>query len=326
MSLSANPKWLEYWVLMSNQDPNDGRPEVANRPLHIELISTQSSQMPLQVPRAAPPRRRRIRLPVLLFVATCLSTLFVATPCRETPFGFECDILEGLKYALPVMTILICHEAGHFFQSRRYRVHSSLPYFIPMPLGPLGTFGAVIGMDSHIPNRRALFDIGISGPLAGLVPTVVFCVLGLHWSHYAVGQDQFGDPLLLKWIAYVVLGPQPAGHVIAVHPTAFAAWVGLLITAVNLMPIGQLDGGHVLYSLLGKKAHLVARLLLFAGVAAVVLSHYYAWTLMLCLMMIMGTDHPPTADDRPPLGLWRTILGWLTLAFIPIGFTPTPIM
>ncbi|MEE8452289.1 MAG: site-2 protease family protein [Thermoguttaceae bacterium] len=310
---------------MSNHDPNDGRPDVPNRPLRIELIPAQPSQTTPDVARTEPPRRRRIRLPVLLFLATCLSTLFVGS-IVGTRFGIELDILTGLKYALPVMTILICHEAGHFLQARRHGVRSSLPYFLPMPFTPLGTFGAVIAMDSHIRNRRALFDIGVSGPLAGLVPTVAFCVLGLHWSEYVVGRDTFGDPLLLKWLAHCVIGPQPPGEVIVLNPTLFAGWVGLLITAVNLMPIGQLDGGHVLYALLRTRAHLVARLLLLTAFVAVILSHYYPWALMLCLLMMMGPDHPPTADDHQRLGPGRTILGWLTLAFILIGFTPTPIM
>jgi len=311
---------------MSNYSLNDDHQDAYSLPDRPALTPAQTSREAQGLGPARSDRRRRIRLPVLLFLATCATTLLAGSPYIRTSLGIELDLLTGLKYAIPVMTILICHEAGHFLQARRHGVRSSLPYFLPVPFGPLGTFGAVIGMDSHMRNRRALFDIGISGPLAGLVPTIAFCVLGLHWSHYAVGHDQFGDPLLLKWIAHWVIGPQPAGHVIAVHPTAFAGWVGLLITAVNLMPIGQLDGGHVLYALLRTRAHLVARLLLFAGVAAVVLSHNYAWALMLCLMMMMGPDHPPTADDHQQLGLGRSILGWLTLAFIPIGFTPTPIM
>ena len=308
---------------MSNHDLSVG-PQDA----HIPILPERPEVTPA---RPRPDHSPRIRLPILLFVATCLSTLFVSS-WVETRFGIECDILTGLKYAVPLMTILICHEAGHFFQARRHGVRSSLPYFLPVPFGPLGTFGAVIGMDSHMRDRRALFDIGISGPLAGLVPTIAFCMLGLRWSEYEIargtsgGMMLLGDPLLLQWLAEWAKGPAPAGRILVMHPTAFAGWVGLLITAVNLMPIGQLDGGHVLYALLRTRAHLVARLLLFAGVAAVVLSHYYMWALMLCLLMIMGPDHPPTADDREPLGLGRTILGWLTLAFIPIGFTPTPIM
>jgi len=268
---------------------------------------------------AVPPRRRRVRLPVLLFIATCLSTLLAGT----LYFGPE----KSWMYALCVMTILLCHEMGHFLQARRYGVYASLPYFIPMPISPIGTFGAVIAMGGNIGHRRALFDIGITGPLAGLVPTIAFCIVGLHWSDYTAGKDQFGDPVLFKFLAEWMLGPMPKGQVIKVHPMAFAGWVGLLITALNLIPIGQLDGGHILYALLRSGARRVASLLLLTAAAAVVWNwdKLHGWTLMLFLLMLMG-PHPPTGDDEMPLGPGRIILGWLTLAFIPVGFTPTPFM
>ena len=155
------------------------------------------------------------------------------------------------------MTILLCHEMGHFLQALRYGVYASLPYFIPMPLTPIGTFGAVIAMEPRQGDRKAVFDIGISGPLAGLVPTLVFLVLGLQWSHYDVPKtiSFLGTPLLVKYIATLMHGPIPANQCIAYHPVAFAGWVGLLITSINLIPIGQLDGGHILYGMFRKKAH-----------------------------------------------------------------------
>lgn len=262
--------------------------------------------------------RRRLRLPLLLFIATCLSTLLAGG-----------GLIEGWKYALPLMTILICHEAGHFLQARRYRVYASYPYFIPMPAGPLGTFGAVIAMEARMGHRRALFDIGITGPLAGLVPTLVFCVVGLHLSTSKpwtpTGHElRLGEPLLFELLREHICDPTPPGHELFLHPMAYAGWVGLLITALNLVPIGQLDGGHVLYALLRTKAHRVASLLLLAAVVAVVSYGLIVWTLMLFLLMLMGPNHPPTADDEVPLGAGRIVLGWLTLAFIPFGFTGKP--
>ncbi len=280
--------------------------------------------VPEPPPQELPVRRvfrRRVRLPALLFIATCLSTLLAG--CLG--FGWS----EGWKYALPLMTILICHEAGHFLQARRYGVYASFPYFIPMPISPLGTFGAVIVMEPRMGHRRALFDIGITGPLAGLVPTLVFCVIGLHLSTIAEvqpGAQRYGDPLLLKYLAELKFGPIPEGHDIRLNPILFAGWVGLLITALNLMPIGQLDGGHVLYALLRKRAHHVASFLLLAAVVAVIWQwkELFLWTPMLFLLALMGPVHPPTANDGVPLGAGRVVLGWLTLAFIPIGFTPWP--
>ncbi|MBN1588913.1 MAG: site-2 protease family protein [Pirellulales bacterium] len=310
------------------------------------------AQLVPEPPRIRPPRRPpgwlRRHLPVLLFVATCLSTLLAGSHLLEilascTLHGWsrvDFDSLwpvlvehmyHGLIYGSCIMTILLCHEMGHYFQARRYRVPASLPFFIPMPIGPIGTLGAVIGMRPGVGDRKAIFDIGITGPLAGLVPTLIFCVVGLQLSEVgplAGAKEQYGDPLLIQFLVWLQYGPLPSGYVVMVHPMAFAAWVGLLITSLNLIPIGQLDGGHVLYALLRKKAHHVASFLLMAATVAVVVAavyfHYPVWVLMVLLLFIMGPNHPPTANDDVPLGAWRIVLGWLTLAFVLIGFTPVP--
>jgi membrane-associated protease RseP (regulator of RpoE activity) len=265
-----------------------------------------------------PVRRRRVWLPLGLFVGTCVSTWFVG--------GILFDG-EGWKYALAIMTILVCHEMGHFVQACRYGVYSSWPFFIPIPAPPFGTFGAVISLGSQIGNRRALFDIGASGPLAGLVPTIIFCVVGV--SQAAVTQQAshpFIQPLLFTMLTSWFHGPIQAGYGIEPNPFLYAGWVGVFITALNLIPIGQLDGGHVLYALLRKKAHWVATILLTGAVVIVFLQFKLLgnWLVMLFLLTMMGPRHPPTADDEMPLGTWRTILGWLTLLFLLIGFTPTP--
>jgi membrane-associated protease RseP (regulator of RpoE activity) len=182
-------------------------------------------------------------------------------------------------------------------------------------------------------NRRALFDIGVTGPLAGLVPTMIFCVVGLYWSRYiVVPQDVqsigFGAPPLFQFLADLILGPPPPGQTLQLHATAFAGWVGMFITALNLVPIGQLDGGHVLYALLRRRAHVVANLLLLGATMAVVLffDQYHMWLLMILLLLFIGPNHPPTSDDEMPLGWGRTLIGWATLAFLFVGFTPTPII
>jgi membrane-associated protease RseP (regulator of RpoE activity) len=233
------------------------------------------------------------------------------------------------------MTILACHEAGHFLQTRRYGVSASLPIFLPLPVPPIGTMGAVIAMDSRVADRKALFDIGISGPLAGLVPTLVFCILGLQpgWSNVAVKDPivaanswEFGEPLLFKAVAWLTFGQVPEGSDVFLGPMAMAGWAGLLITALNLVPIGQLDGGHILYALLRWRAHAIATVLLAAAIVGSVVFQLYGWTLMLALLVLMGPKHPPTANDNVRLGRRRIVLGWLTLAFLPFGFTPNPIV
>jgi membrane-associated protease RseP (regulator of RpoE activity) len=298
---------------------NHGYPpgyQVPDYDINPNLVPDYYQQVPPQ--RNLFERPRRV-LPAILFVATCLTTVLAGWQMNPS-------LVMALWYAVPLMTILTFHEMGHFLQARRYRVPASWPFFIPMPLGFIGTMGAVIGMASNQGDRKQLFDIGITGPLAGLVPTLICCVIGIHYSTIepvANGAIQFGDPLLLKLLVYLQLGPIPAGHDVALHPIGFAGWVGLLITSLNLIPIGQLDGGHVLYALLLKRAHIVAKCLLY-GALILVAIYYPPWIVMILLLIIMGPEHPPTADDQVPLGRFRIILGWLTLAFIFVGFTPMP--
>ena len=273
---------------------------VAEEPIHAEVVHARYA-----------PLAERARTPILLFVATCLTTYWVG----------------GIAYAGPLMFTLLCHEFGHYLQARRYHVAASLPYFIPMPYSPLGTMGAVIAMRGNMGNRKTLFDIGISGPLAGLVPALIFSVAGLQLSTVVPlqrGGGELGEPLLFKFLAAWIFGPLPAGQTILLHPLAYAGWVGIFITALNLIPISQLDGGHVLYALLRQKAHIVATVLLGTAIVAVVLTQNYQWLLMLFLLVIIGPNHPPTGNDDMPLGTGRIVLGCLTLMFVIVGFTPTP--
>jgi len=319
-------QWMENTTYTTN-DNQEPEPEY----VQAELVE-MSPGAPWEWREVRPVQpRRRWKLPLILFVATCLSTLLVGIEMSGVEDGYLTLLLAGLSYSVPVMTILLCHEMGHFLQARRYGVYCSFPFFIPVPIPPFGTMGAVIAMEPRVGHRRALFDIGISGPLAGLVPTIIFLILGLQRSSVAAptaNSQLFGDPLLFKFLAHWVLGPIPHGYEIYTHPMAFAGWVGLFITSLNLFPIGQLDGGHVLYALLRRKAHKVATAVLFTALFLVIWKWEYLknWTLMLILLFIMGPIHPPTADDDEPLGFFRYLLGWLTLAFIFIGFTPVPIM
>jgi membrane-associated protease RseP (regulator of RpoE activity) len=288
------------------------------------IIAQVVPEPPVTVrPRFVYPRRR-VYLPISLFVATCASTYF------SYKWWQASSAMEALTYALSIMTILLCHEAGHFIQTLRYRVYASLPFFIPMPGSPIGTLGAVIGMEARVGNRKAVFDIGISGPLAGLVPTLLFTALGLLYSHYqppaafSSSELTIQAPLVFEWIEHWIKGPAPLDQVLELHPMAFAGWVGLLITSLNLMPVGQLDGGHILYSLLRRRAHTVAWLFLMSAIAAMIVFRLPEWTVMIILLLFMGPRHPPTADDDVPLGAARIVLGWLTLAFVVVSFTPRP--
>lgn len=200
----------------------------------------------------------------VLFVVTLLSTLW--TGARYTSASAPSSLGElwsGWTFALPLMTILLCHELGHYVAARLHRVPASLPYFLPLPeLSPFGTLGAVITMPERIRSRNALLDIGAAGPLAGMLVAVPVLALGLSASELgpraAAGYVQEGESLLYALLKWSVFGSIPEGYDVQLHPTAFAGWVGLFITMINLLPWGQLDGGHIAYALLGKKQDRVA--------------------------------------------------------------------
>lgn len=240
-------------------------------------------------------------------------------------------LLNGVYYAGALMLILLAHEMGHYLQARRYGVPATLPYFIPMPISPFGTMGAVIVQGAGVADRKVLFDIAVTGPIAGLVFALPITFAGLLNVQVApldptVGTVLYGDPLILKWMIHSIHGPLAPGEEVVLNPLLFAGWVGIFITALNLIPIGQLDGGHILYTLIGKRAHSVAIMLLGLAVGYMIYSEYYAYGLMVLLLLLMGPRHPPTADDTVPLGIGRKIVGWLSIAFVVIGLTPMPLI
>lgn len=315
--------------------------------------------------RAAPlpvrPRRRRLRLPLVLFLLTCLST-FIAGATRWMPLGyFEGGLPPELKVGLPdpylgmslrlallahwqdglsymacVLAILLTHEMGHFLTATLYRVRASLPYFIPMPLTPLGTLGAVIVMEGSQADRRQIFDIGLAGPLAGLVVAIPIAVVGV-WRMQALEGPVEGEAIqfplamqvLADWLHPGLYDPQRGLPMAQLNPFLMAGWVGMLVTGLNMMPVSQLDGGHVTYALFGRKAHLLARLFLVGVFVAMAVAYVMyrtppVWLLMALLVLLMGTDHPPTRDDRVPLGWGRVIVGLLSLLIPVLCFAPNP--
>ena len=291
------------------------------------------------------------KLPLLLFLATCLTTTFLrrieydndvlyqfllflclsissAESVSQYWIDFTDQLWKCLQFSAALMLILTCHELGHYIQSRRYRLRSSLPFFLPMPFGPFGTLGAVIAMDDEVPNSKALFDIGITGPLAGLIPTLIFLYYGIQWSYIGprqVGEIELGNPLLFQWIIHWTFGILPPDMMLYLHPFAAAAWSGLLLTSLNLMPFSQLDGGHVFYALLGRKSFPIIYCFFVIILVAVIWYQLWHWSLILLLIALIGVTHPPTANDTVPLGWFRRCLGWATLLFVLIGFSPTPL-
>jgi membrane-associated protease RseP (regulator of RpoE activity) len=235
---------------------------------------------------------------------------------------------QGLIYMACALGILFAHEMGHFLATVRYRIPASLPFFIPLPFTPLGTLGAVIGMDGRRANRRQLFDIGIAGPLAGLVIAVPVLCLGvatMDLGKPAGGLYAIDTPLLARWL-FAVMHPDHYHAALTLtsaqlNPLYMAGWVGMLVTGLNMMPISQLDGGHVLYTLFGRRAHVLARLLVFTLIAYIVFWEASIWAPMLIIVILLGIDHPPTANDAVPLGWFRRALGFASLS-IPLLCLP----
>jgi len=241
--------------------------------------------------------------------------------------------LRGLWYSLTILAILGCHEMGHYLACLRYGVDVTRPYFLPAPLPLTGTLGAFIRIRSRIPNKIALFDIGIAGPLAGFVVAVPALFIGLWLSRVdrmpadATNLMELGEPLFFRFAAWLVWGHVADGYTINMHPMAFAAWFGLLATALNLFPIAQLDGGHISYAVFGRRSTAITIVMIGVAIAlTLVSSSWIAWTVLLVIMIVtMGPRHPPTLDEDEPLDRGRLILAAVALAVLIVCFTPAPI-
>jgi membrane-associated protease RseP (regulator of RpoE activity) len=274
-------------------------------------------------------------LHIVLFILTFLSTLsagalhqginIVKAPAR---------IIEGLPFAGTLMTILLCHEFSHYIASRKNHTIATLPYFIPAP-SIIGTFGAFIKMKSPIITRKALIDIGASGPIAGFIVSVAACAIGLSISKViplpqgTEGTLTLGDSILFSFLSRIILGATPEHYDILLHPVAFAGWIGLFVTSLNLIPIGQLDGGHIAYAILGNLQHRVSQILV--GLLALLgmssffgFSGWEGWLMWAVLMLVLGIKHPPVLHWESPLDPKRRIIGLLSLVIFIITFIPSP--
>lgn len=275
-------------------------------------------------------------LPIVLFLLTVFTTLWAGAyqayngPARG-PVNFLLTAPEslwrGIPFASALLFILTTHELGHYVLSKIHRVPASLPLFIPGLPHFIGTFGAIIRMRGPILSRRALFDIGVAGPLAGFVVAVVALIVGLSLStvvdRTATLGLQLGEPLLLQFLSWLVIGPLPPEADVVLHPVGFAAWFGLFVTSLNLLPIGQLDGGHVAYALWGRRQRTMA-LAFLPVLLALGFFGWPGWFLWAFMAGLWGLGHPPVLDPHVPLGRSRTIVGWIALAVFVVTFVPVP--
>jgi membrane-associated protease RseP (regulator of RpoE activity) len=304
------------------------------------------------------PRRRR--LPwwnVALFLATGVTTVLSgAAFAGWSGGGMGGLVLAGLSYAAAILAILFAHEMGHYLLARAWRVDSTFPFFLPIYIpGSLnfGTLGALIRLRSHIPSRDAVLDIGAAGPISGALVAIPLYAWGLAHSKVqaagslaASGTDSlwgmlqawmqgeplagggsavvFGDSLVTAGVQWLVLGNLPPGHDVIVHPVALAAWLGLFVTTLNLIPIGQLDGGHVTYAWLGERrafwlSRAVSLALLLAGIF--VSLNWFVWWIL--TRVVIGLRHPPALHDAP-IGPGRRAVAILSLALFLGTFVPVP--
>jgi membrane-associated protease RseP (regulator of RpoE activity) len=266
---------------------------------------------------------------IALFLLTLITTFSAGAIFLkgENIFQNPMGIFKGASFAIPLMSILLCHEFGHYFFSLKNKIKVTLPYFIPGPTY-LGTFGAFIKSKSPFKSRRDLLEVGTAGPISGFVATLIVMVIGLSQSKVAIIPHQFGtnlgDSLILTLLTKIVIGEIPPGHDLLLSPMAFAGWVGFLVTMFNLLPMGQLDGGHIMYALLGKKQKYVAW---FFVLALIPMGFFLwlGWFFWLVLILLLRVKHPPTLNDEEPLDLKRKIIGWISVAIFILTFTPIPI-
>ncbi|MCK5352478.1 site-2 protease family protein, partial [bacterium] len=248
-------------------------------------------------------------------------------------FNHPLDLLNGLPFAFTILLILLAHEMGHYLTCRYYGIDATLPYLIPAPppFNPFGTFGAVIKIRSRFPDRRQLFDVGIAGPLAGFIFIIPSLIVGLQLSipfsstDPSQGTLEFGEPLIFH-LAAMAFFPGEAGAPISLHPIGWAAWFGMLATCINLLPIGQLDGGHIVYGLFGARIH---RIISFVAFGALVGISFYSWPMLgyllfALILIFIGFRHPRPGAEFPRLGRGRVLLALIGLIIFVLTFMPVP--
>lgn len=316
-----------------------------------------ASRVLTEIPRVSPtvtyepeiePIRRRgsnvTTLNVVLFLATLLTTTMAGADMADSffllshPIATFANLYAGLSFSIPLMAILLAHEMGHYIVAQRNNVDTSAPYFIPAPFPSIffvGTFGAFIRLREPPRSRRLMFDIGAAGPWAGAVLAVLAVIVGLKFSHVSPlesggGGLQLGNSILFWGLSYAVLGVDPNTVNVNLDPIAFAGWIGLLVTTLNLLPVGQLDGGHVTYALFGRWHRTIARLFIVTCLLLVIvplvlgLTYWGGWGFWVFLLFFLGLGHPAAIDAETPLDPGRRLMAWATIVLFIVTFSPVP--
>ncbi|MFH1007708.1 MAG: site-2 protease family protein [Candidatus Latescibacterota bacterium] len=280
--------------------------------------------------RVPPSPKPRLWVNALLLAATILTTMAAGAMQSGVNILARPELLvKGIPFSGTLLLILGVHETAHYVAARQWGVRATLPYFIPMPTF-IGTLGAFIKIRSPIPNRNALLDMGVSGPLTGFAVATVLSAVGLARSEViqipeAVHGGTFflGNSLLFSFLTRVVVGNLPEGADLMLHPVAFAGWIGLFVTAINLLPVGQLDGGHVIYALFGQRHRVIGRGVLLALVPlGIFWQGWFVWAFL--LLVVLGMKHPPPSDGYQPLDPRRRLMGFAAIGVFLLSFTPVP--
>jgi len=303
---------------------------------------SNSFESPAEILFEQAPGQKFPWLNVALFGLTCLSTLIMGTALMAMYTNSLDDLgsfltqivrspsvlLKGLPFSFAIMSILLGHEMGHYLTCRYYGIDATLPYFIPAPT-LVGTMGAFIRIKSPIQHRAALLEVGIAGPIVGFVLAIPTLVVALAKSGFIAPAPsgsgiELGEPIIFKLLEMIMGKTPPPGMSINLHPIGIAAWFGFFATALNLLPVGQLDGGHVSYALFGRIHKRISQVLLFTLIP-LGLFYWQGWLLWTTVLLIMGFRHPVTLDDSIPLSKRHVWLGWIALTMFLLCFTPMPL-
>ncbi len=315
--------------------------EHSSSPVVTDIPRYMPPPAPSYVPEAMPASARKPTANLALFAITLLTTTMAGAYMAgvDHPLLNPSGLAHGLTFSVPLMAILLFHELGHYLTARRNNVSVTLPYFIPAPFPSvfiIGTFGAFIRMKTPPRSRRIMFDVGAAGPWAGMLLAVPAVIIGLQRSEilpldHTAGGLELGNSLLFLGLSRWILGVNPNSVTINLHPIAFAGWIGLFVTTLNLLPVGQLDGGHVIYALFGRSHRGISRLFVVCCVLMVVVpwmigwSYWTGWLLWAVLLVFLGLGHPAALDTDTPLDRRRRVAAWLTIALFAITFSPVPI-
>jgi len=330
----SNGSWIAVGNLFSGSDLSDIQRVLKNEPFDytiskendvITITGSGEDKVILRIPKIP-------KLHLGLFLATILTTLIAGAMMEGANiFSNPIEITKGIPFSFTLLLILGCHEFGHYYFAMKHNVDATLPYFIPAPpfLFLIGTFGAFIKIKSPIYRRDALLQIGAAGPIAGFIIAVPALIIGLMISTVVtVDSEQvgiiLGDSILMKILTALIHPGLPDNMDILLHPMAFAGWIGLLVTMLNLLPIGQLDGGHIAYAMLGDKHKIVAKAAFLALIPLSFLSlNWLVWGILI-LVLMRTTKHPPIQDIRTPLSKENMYVGYVCLVIFLLCFIPAP--